>query len=67
MDTSDAQASLGSDGLIESHPHPTPVIESTTVQSPTSSKITVNILLFCYTKMFSGKFSSHLRRKLYMH
>ncbi len=43
MDTSDAQASFGSDGIIESNP--TSVIDkSTKVQSPTQSKLSVNTL-----------------------
>jgi len=36
MDTTDAQVSLGSDGIIESHPNHTNVEESTTkTRSPT--------------------------------
>jgi hypothetical protein len=60
MDTSDAQASLGSDGIIESHPTSVLMIESTstieksttatTVQSPTQPKILVNILFFLRCK-----------------
>ncbi len=50
MDTSDAQASLGSDGIIESHPTSGLMIESTSVsttgQSPTQPKNTVSLLLF---------------------
>jgi hypothetical protein len=51
MDTSDAQASLGSDGIIESHPRSALLIESTSatekssdVPSPTQSKASVNLL-----------------------
>lgn len=51
MDTADAQASLlGSDGIIESNPTSTLMIEcasvittSTTGQSPTQQKVTVGI------------------------
>jgi hypothetical protein len=60
MDTSDAQASLGSDGIIESHPTSVLMIESTstieksttttTVQSPPQPKILVNILFFLRCK-----------------
>jgi hypothetical protein len=53
MDTSDAQASLGSDGIIESHPTSALIIESASVsekstkaQSPIQSKISVNVLFF---------------------
>jgi len=52
MDTSDAQASFGSDGIIESNPTSALIMESTSVidkstkvQSPTQSKIPVNTLL----------------------
>jgi hypothetical protein len=56
MDISDAQASFGSDGIIESHPTSALMIESTstieksttttTVQSPTQPKITVSVVVF---------------------
>ena len=56
MDTTDAQASLGSDGIIESHPSSALMIESTsviettttTVQSPTQQKVIVSILFSLY-------------------
>jgi hypothetical protein len=53
MDTSDAQASFGSDGVIESNPTSALLIESTSatekstdLPSPTQSKISVNSLIF---------------------
>lgn len=53
MDTADAQASLGSDGIIESHPTSALMIEcasvtttSTTTQSPIRQKNTVHIECF---------------------
>jgi hypothetical protein len=54
MDISDAQASFGSDGIIESHPTSALMIESTstieksttTVQSPTQPKIAVSVVFF---------------------
>lgn len=47
MDTTDAQVSLGSDGIIESHPNHTNVEESTTkTRSPTINKTSVEILFF---------------------
>ncbi len=76
MDTSDAQVSLGSDGIIESHPTSALIIESTSasekstkVQSPTQSKISVSILFFfCYMKILQKKlFRYRLLQKLYMH
>jgi hypothetical protein len=58
MDTSDAQASLGSDGIIESHPHTsglliesTSTIEkstTTTIVSPVQPRILVNVLFFLW-------------------
>ena len=54
IDTSDAQASLGSDGDIESHPTSALNVKSTSVvgespkvQSPTQSKISVYGFFFC--------------------
>jgi len=59
MDTSDAQASLGSDGIIESYPASSHVIESTSVietstkiQSPIQSKISVNVFIFPVIRRF---------------
>ena len=54
MDTSDAQASLGSDGIIESHPTPIPSNHepipaseaSTKLLSPVQNKTTVLSLSF---------------------
>lgn len=52
MDTTDAQVSLGSDGIIESHPNQTntgesiPIAEKPTIitQSPVTNKSSVKIL-----------------------
>jgi len=61
MDTSDAQVSLGSDGILESNPtsalatEPTSVSEKPTkVSSPTQNKISVSILSFTIQKMFQS-------------
>ena len=59
MDTSDAQASLGSDGIIESHPRTSALIiesastieKSTTTplsSPPLQPKILVNVLFFLW-------------------
>ena len=57
MDTADAQASLGSDGIIESHPTSALMIEcasvittSTTTQSPIQQKSAVRIGCFLFDR-----------------
>jgi hypothetical protein len=75
MDTSDAQASLGSDGIIESYPTSalniecTSVIEtSTKIQSPVQSKISVSVFIFPIIRRFlNEQFRYHQLQKLYIH
>jgi hypothetical protein len=55
MDTSDAQVSLGSDGILESHPTSALATEPTSVsEKPTkvSSPISVSVLSFTIQKIF---------------
>lgn len=62
MDTSDAQASLGSDGIIESYPTCALIIESSSVieksstnQSPIQSRISVRFLFKFSIEKFSNE------------
>lgn len=64
MDTADAQASLGSDGIIDSHPIAAPMIQSTPAneksskaESPVQSKITVSVFCFVLRNMNKEKFN----------